>query len=187
MVFNMNQSQLLSYLTRMDEALRQDTMLTVYGSAAFILLGEEDRTSLDIDVAAPYCRVDFSDLQQAAAIAGLPVNPPETHAGDHIEWILPLRLCLPAPRPETELVLWHGRKLTVRTVSPAELIASKLIRYDEIDQSDIQYLCAQREIGFSEIEAAVRSLPSPFNDDAVIHENLKNLRMDLSVWKGKKA
>jgi hypothetical protein len=181
----MNKSQLLDYLQRMDEALRADAVLTIYGSGAFILLGEEDRTSLDIDVAAPYSRVDFTDLQQAAEKAGIPVNPAETHSADHIEWVLPLRLCLPPPQPGTEQELWRGRRLTVKTVSPPELIASKLIRYDEIDQSDIQFLCAQRTIAFEEIARAVQSLPPPFDQDALVQQNLENLRADMLVWKGK--
>lgn len=183
----MNKAQLLTYLERIDEALRRDSELTVYGSAAFILLGEEDRTSLDIDVAGPYSSVEFPDLEQAARRAGLAVNPEQTDAGDHLEWVSALRLCLPPPRPETEIVLWRGRRLTVKTVSIEELIASKLIRYDEIDQSDIQFLCAQRPVDFRRIEAAVQSLPAPFNEEPLIRENLRNLKQDMGMWKGGSA
>ena len=31
---------------------------------------------------------------------------------------------------------------------------------------------------------AVRSLPPPFNQDAVVIENLKNLRNDMAIWMG---
>ena len=178
----MNKHELLSYLERIDNALKYDTTLYVYGSAVFMLLNEPDRISLDIAVAGPYSQADLGDFRQAASQAGLPVDPDENYSSDHIEWISQLRLCLPKPSPETEMMLWQGRKLTIKTVSPAELIASKLIRYDEIDRSDIQYLCFQRKIDFSEIEAAVKILPSPFNRDPMVLDNHKNLKTDMQIW-----
>jgi hypothetical protein len=180
----MNKTQLVKYLEQIDAGLQHDAELVVYGSAAFILLGEEERTSLDIDVAGPYSKADSADFQQAARQAGLPVNPEETTSGEHIEWVPALRLCLPSPQPETEQILWRGHKLKVKTVSVAELIASKLIRYDEIDQSDIQFLCAQRPVEWPRVAEAVRSLPSPFNEDALVKENLENLRRDMAIWRG---
>lgn len=178
----MNKQELLSYLSKIDAALKRDSTLCVYGSAAFILLDEEDRTSLDIDVAAPYSDVDFDDLKQAAEKAGLSINPDEAGSSEHIEWISPLRLCLSRPDPETEILLWSGKKLKVKTVSSADLVASKLIRYDEIDQSDIQYLCTQTRMDFESIEAAVKSLPAPFDRDVILLENLRNLESDLQMW-----
>jgi hypothetical protein len=167
----------------MDRALTHDAELVVYGSAAFILLGEQDRISLDIDVAAPYSKANLPDLQQAAQQAGLPINPEDGAAGDHIEWVSPLRLCLPVPSPGNEMILWRGRKLTLKTGSPEALIASKLIRYDPIDQADIQFLCSQRAIDFANIEAAVATLPPPFAEDALVRENLANLKRDMVIWK----
>lgn len=178
----MNKPELLSYLERIDNALKHDTRLYVYGSAAFILLNEPDRISLDIDVAGPYSQADIGDVRQAAAQAGLPLDPDENYSSDHIEWISQLRLCLPKPNPETEMLLWQGRKLTIKTVSPAQLIASKLIRYDEIDRSDIQYLCFQRKIDFSEIEAAAKTLAPPFNRDPIVLDNLEDLKVDMKIW-----
>jgi len=179
-----NKSELLAYLTGLDQALQQPAMLCVYGSAALILLDEPDRTSADVDVAAPYSRADFGDLQRAAALAGLPVNPDESHRGDHIEWIAALRLCLPPPETGTEIVLWQGTRLTIKTVPVPQLIASKLVRYDAIDQSDIQYLCSQTKVDFLSVAAAVRTLPPPFDRDALVLENLRNLETDLKLWRG---
>jgi len=81
------------------------------------------------------------------------------------------------------MILWQGEKLTIKTASVPELVASKLIRYDEIDQGDIQYLCSQSPISFSDAESAVRRLPPPFNADALVLENLENLRNDLQIWR----
>ena len=180
----MDKKQLIAYLEQIDLNPEQPAMLYIYGSAACILMDEPGRTSLDIDVAAPYSDADYVDLVHAAHAADLPVNPEEDTAGNHIEWIQSLRLCLPPPLPEQSLTLWQGSKLVIKCAPVAELIASKLIRYDEIDLADIQYLVSQNAPLFSEIEDAVGHLPPPFNRDMLVTDNLENLRNDLETWKG---
>jgi hypothetical protein len=181
-VIGMNKSELMAYLEGIDGGLKQPAMLYIYGSAVCILLDEPDRTSLDIDVAGPYSDAVYGDIVQAARNAGIPVNPDEQTSSNHIEWIQALRLCLPKPSQEGSMVLWQGEKLTIKTASVPELIASKLIRYDTIDQGDIQYLCSQSPLAISAVESAVRRLPPPFNTDALVLENLENLRHDLEMW-----
>lgn len=183
----MNKQLLTTYLERIDELLREETILYIYGSAAFILLDEPERTSLDIDVAAPYCRVNERAFRDAAVRAGVPVNPASDTAADHIEWISALRLCLPKPSAGSDIVLWRGRCLTVITGSVPALIASKLIRYDPVDRSDVQYLAHQRSVSFRDVEVAVKALPPPFNQDAVVLDNLNNFKNDLAVWNGNPA
>ncbi len=175
----------MAYLGQIDAHLNHPAMLYIYGSAACILLDEPDRSSLDIDVAAPYSDADYSDIEQAAKKAGIPINPDDEEAlsSNHIEWIQALRLCLPKPSPGNSLILWQGEKLTIQSASISELMASKLIRYDEIDQGDLQYLYSQSPIPFSEIESAALRLPPPFNTDALVLENLENLQTDLKMWK----
>jgi hypothetical protein len=180
----MNKAELMGYLERIDGALRQPTTLHIYGSAACMLLDEPDRTSLDIDVAGPYSQADEADVRRAAEAAGLPVNPGDAYGGDHMEWIGPLRLCLRPPVAGTEMTLWQGARLRVQTGSAADLVASKLIRYDAIDRSDVQYLVTQAGVSFGDIEAAARRLPAPFARDPLVIENLQNLRADLAIWGG---
>ncbi len=179
-----NKVELISYLERIDLVLNEQATLHIYGSGACILLDEPDRTSLDLDVAGPYSKVDEADLKSAAKSAGIPVNPPENYQGNHIEWVGALRLCLPPPTAEKTVVLWQGRKLKIVTASIPELVASKLIRYDEIDQGDIQYLLAQGNFKYSEIEIAVSKLPSQFAADQLVLENLLNLKVDMNIWEG---
>lgn len=186
-VRTVDKAKLVVYLERIDRELKHPATLCVYGSAAYILLDEPDRTSLDVDIAAPYSNADYADFSRAAAAAGLPVNPDEHYAGEHIEWIAGLRLCLPPPSPETDITLWQGRLLTLKTVAIEQLVASKLIRYDEIDQSDIRYLMAQRRMGYGRIEAAARLLPDPFDRDPVVLENLRNLKTDMEMWGDQQA
>lgn len=179
----MNKVAILKKLALIDENLRSSATLCLYGSGAFILLDEEDRTSLDLDIAGPYSKVDFSDFCRAAEAAGLEVNPHETTDADHIEWISVVRLCLANPSSTESVVLWEGRKLTVFTVSPPDLIASKLIRYDEIDQSDINYLIFQMNISYASIVQAVTRLPVSFRTDVMLLDNLKNLEQDINLWR----
>jgi hypothetical protein len=121
-------------------------------------------------------------FRAAAQRIGLPVNPADDFEGDHIEWVGSLRLCLAPPVAETRQVLWQGARLTVFTLPPADLVASRLIRYDPTDQADIQFLLTQCRLRHPEIIEAVDRLPTPFRDDALVRENLTNLQRDMGRW-----
>ena len=179
----MRQDELRAYLERLDAALPGPALLHIYGSAALILLDMPDRTSLDLDVAGPYCRLDEGALRAAAAAAGLPVNPDPDTPHDHIEWVSALRLCLPPPDAASDLTLWRGRQLTVKTNALPALIASKLIRYDALDRGDVQYLVNLRPVTYAEVAAAAARLPPPFEKDPLVAENLENFRADLALWR----
>ena len=178
----MDKASLTEYLERLDRALSSPTRLCIFGSGAFILLDEPGRTSLDLDVAAPYSQANLPDLERAADEAGLPVNPPEDYSGDHIEWVSAARLCL-APPGDTGALLWQGKQLLVVTVGFPDLIASKLIRYDSMDQSDIRYLMLQAGIDWRRVADAVERLPAGFRNDPTLRENLRDLQVDLTLWK----
>jgi len=179
-----NKQQLLDHLGRLDAGLTAPATLCIYGSAAGILLDEPERTSLDLDVAAPYSQADFADVARAAANAGLPVNPAPDVQVDHLEWIQATRLCLAPPVAERLVTLWQGTRLKIVTVPPADLIASKLIRYDALDQADIAYLLSQQRLAWSDVAAAVQRLPEPFRHDPVIRDNLENLKADFRQLSG---
>jgi len=180
----MDKNRILKIFGVIDDHLESSALLCLYGSGAFILLDEEDRTSLDLDIAAPYSQVEFPDFNRAVELAGLSINPEEDTNSDHIEWVSVVRLCLADPSTTESIVLWEGKKLEVFTVSPADLIASKLIRYDEIDQSDVHYLVFQMNITFEAIEQAVERLPDSFRKDVIITDNLAILKQDILSWKG---
>lgn len=178
----MNSAELRSHLERLDAALTAPARLCVYGSAAAMLLGQDDRTSLDVDVAGPYSEADETAIRAAANRIGLPVNPPEAYQGDHIEWVGAARLCLAPVDPATAVTLWQGRNLMLFTLPVPDLIASRLIRYDPIDLADIEYLAVQARVEFEAIAAAARRLPTPFRDDVLVQENLANLCRDMRRW-----
>ncbi|MBI4324822.1 MAG: hypothetical protein HY674_06105 [Chloroflexi bacterium] len=178
----MDATTLRQHLVRLDSALGESARLCIYGSAALMLMGEEGRVSVDVDVAGPYSTVNEAALAEAARAARLPVNPPEDFAEDHLEWVGPARLCLAAPRPDESVVLWQGRWLTVFTLPPSDLAASRLIRYDPIDQADIQFLIVHGRVRYEDIAQAVHRLPVAFRDDVLVRENLENLRRDMQRW-----
>jgi hypothetical protein len=179
----MDKTALLEHLRQLDAAMQSSARLCVFGSGALILLGEPGRTSLDLDVAASYSQVALPELEQSAAAVHFPVNPPPEFEGDHIEWIGPLRLCLAPPQTTKTVPLWSGRRLEVFTVAPADLAASKLVRYDELDRADIQFLCEQTVLGWDDIAEAAQRLPNPFRNDPVVRDNLNSLKTDMSLWK----
>lgn len=178
----MDSASLRSHLERLDAALTGPARLCVYGSAAAMLLGQDDRTSLDVDVAGPYSDADEAMVRVAAEQAGLPVNPPEAYQGDHIEWVSSARLCLPPVDPENAVTLWQGGRLLLFTLPVPDLVASRLIRYDPIDQADIEFLTVQARVDFEAVAAAVKRLPESFRDDVMVRENLENLRRDMLRW-----
>jgi len=178
----MNKAEVIAYFEGIDCALRSQATLYIYGSAACMLLDEPERISLDLDVAGPYSSADQGDLRRAAEAAGLPVNPDTDYAGDHIEWVGPLRLCLRPPEKGEGITLWQGERLRIETGSIADLVASKLIRYDDLDRSDIQYLLSSSRLPFRAIAAAAARLPPPFADDVLVRQNLDHLQEDMAIW-----
>lgn len=181
----MNKAEIIAYLTRLDGEVSSPLLLYLYGSAVIILLDAPDRTSLDIDVAGPYSAGNRAEFEQASQRAGLPVNPDPAFPGNHVEWVGPLRLCLPPPHENREgLVLWQGAKVTVCSGCVEDLVASKLVRYDATDRADVQYLFAQFSFEWSSVREATERLPHPFKTDPVVLDNLINLEADMRMWKG---
>lgn len=178
----MDKKRLVEYFAQVDERLTHPAELLIYGSAAFILLDEEARTSLDLDVAGPYSKLNYEEFRQASRQAGLEVNPDGLDAAEHVEWISGARLCLAPPESAGTLTLWQGRQLVVKTVAAADLVASKLIRYDPVDQSDVRYLVSQMKVSHAEVAGAVARLPPGFRNDALVRENLDNLKEDMRLW-----
>lgn len=178
----MDKNRLVEYFAQVDGRLTSPAELLIYGSAAFILLDEEDRTSLDLDVAGPYSKLDFEEFRQASRQAGLDVNPAGMDSADHVEWIAGARLCLAPPESTGTVTLWQGRNLVVKTVAAPDLVASKLIRYDAIDQSDVRYLISQMRLKYDDVAQAAERLPSGFRSDVLVRENLKNLQEDMRLW-----
>jgi hypothetical protein len=181
----MNKLELLKLLAKLDAALTSPTILHIYGSAVVILLDAPERTSMDMDVAGIYSSANQAELERVASSIQFPLNPDAHYDGAHIEWVGPLRLCLPPPTTN-DLILWQGGKLTIKTGSIEDLVASKLIRYDLTDQADIQFLFFQSKFTLESVRESVSRLPTTFRGDALVLENLENLARDIALWKDEK-
>lgn len=174
------------YFVRLDALVAPGTVLYVYGGAAVALLGSGIRTTMDVDVAESYSHFDRATFAAASAKAGLPVNPGAEYESAFLELVGALRLCLPKPTAEKPgLELFKGANLTVRTGSAADLIASKLVRYDEQDQQDVQFLLKAGAVTLSAVRESVSRLPETFREDALVRENLGNLEGDMRMWGAK--
>lgn len=75
-----------------------------------------------------------------------------------------------------------GVNLVVRTGSGADLVASKLYRYSEQDQEDIQFLMRRGGVTLDAVREAVTRLPERFREDVSVAENLGNLERDVELW-----
>lgn len=180
---NVNRATIAEYFVRLDELVASGTELYIYGGAAVAALGADIRTTMDIDVAEPYSRFDHNAFPVASAKAGLPVNPPEDYDAAFLEMVGAFRLCVPEPTIERSgQIVFKGANLTVRTGSVADLVASKLIRYDEQDQQDIQFLLGNGRATLDEIRESVGRLPPTFRDDPLVRDNLSNLETDMRIW-----
>lgn len=180
-----NEQEAEAYFTRLDPLVDPDTVLFIIGGSAIAQLGAKIRVTADIDVALPYSKLDLSRFAEASAAAGLPVNPSFGYQGAYIELVRPLMLTLPRPESDDScIVLFKGVNLTVKTSSPADLVASKLYRYSEQDQEDIQFLMQSCKTKIESVKEAVSRLPERFREDVLVLENLANLEADLRVWEG---
>ena len=89
---------------------------------------------------------------------------------------------MPTPADGVQ-VLYRGLNLTVKTGSMADLIASKLVRYNIKDMQDIQFLISTAPVKYEDVKAAVARLSLTFRNDPLVKENLENLKTDMELWR----
>lgn len=187
LITEINEQTVREYFSRLDALVGSKTELFVIGGSAVALLGAKIRTTVDVDVAMPYSMMDVAAFAEASEKAGLPVNPAFGYQGAYIELVQPLMLTLPRPKSDETLpVLFQGTNLTVRTGSGADLVASKLYRYSEQDQEDIQFLMLRGGVTLEAVRESVSRLPERFRDDVLVTENLGNLERDAEQWRRQK-
>ena len=181
-----NEATLAGYFERLDPLVRPGTELFVFGGAAIVLLGARIRTTIDIDVAAPYSRIDMENFREASEKAGLPVNPPPGYQGAYIEIVGQRMLALPVPRDGEATILFRGMNLVVKTSSDSDLAASKLVRYDSTDRSDVEYLAGLGRVTVQSVRDSVQRMGAGLRDDVLVAENMANLESDLAMWRAAK-
>lgn len=178
-----NEEVLRGYFARLDPLVSKGTTLFIFGGGAVALLGAKIRTTIDLDVAAPYSTFSEAEFAKASEQAGLPVNPPLGYQGAYVEFVGKRMLALPpSASSDDEEILYHGDNLTVKTGSAADLVASKLCRYDEQDSSDVQFLVRECGARLDDVKRSLERLPAQIRGDVIVRENLANLEADMAIW-----
>jgi hypothetical protein len=153
----------LQALARINQSLQQQgatARLTLVGSATGILMGQPDRSSVDLDVWRPTSRYEFAALKKAVEDAGLVFNPksaldPETPYVQLIEPGIVQIGMFEHPEP-----LEKFGALQLDRPPIANLVASKLVRAETKDIEDITYLLANYRPARGDIAKAIQSMPA---------------------------
>ena len=93
-----NKTELIGYLERLDRALAAPATLHIYGSAAFMMLDEPDRTSLDIDVAIALDHLTLAAVEEGLEISHVADLPGRTGLGSSSSFTVGLLRALHALR-----------------------------------------------------------------------------------------
>lgn len=179
-IIRMDGARLREILERLDQALGVDTVLDLHGGAAVLLLGMPERTTLDIDV-LPFSRFEHGSLRRACQEAGVLFEPldAEDLEKEYLEIIPTSTLVLPEPDPESRYdTVFHGKRLTVRTPPPADLVIGKLRRLEPDDLSDIAFLVGRFSLCKVDLESAFARLSARLRRDPVILDNFRYLLED---------
>lgn len=130
-------------LKKVAEHLKSQTRLTLMGSGATMLSGQDFRASIDLDVWKPTSSYAEKDLQDAVEAAGLLFNPKdEDPSTPYIQIVEPGICQLGSFTPRT---LEKKTNLSLEIPPPENLIASKLKRANPKDLEDIAWTYAHEE------------------------------------------
>ena len=168
-----SRAALTALFERMDLALEatqnpRAQTLCVFGAAAVLLYGSDERQTQYIDVWRSASAINDRDLAEMARHAGLDLNP-EAMDPDRIylqvvgDGVVRLpaysheKAAWPGGKPSE--ILWAGRFLTIAAPPPEIVAAAKLARADPSDIEDIIYIMAKRQITLDLIAEAVESFP----------------------------
>lgn len=177
---SMDQSRLRRILEDLDAALETDCLLLIRGGAAALVLGLDQRVTMDIDV-LPESRFVEADLRAACRRAGIGFNPDDKDAveTEYLETVPDETLVLPRPSESIPYnTVFRGRRLTVKTPPAADLVVGTLQRLDPEDLADVAFLVRRFGLTRQDIEEAVGRLPERFREDPVIRDNLRYVLED---------
>jgi len=168
-------------LRKISENLPSATQLTLMGSGATMLSGQDFRASMDLDIWKPTSQFKPQELQHAVESCGLLYNPTEDEpATPYIQIVEPGICQLGSFQPRR---LETKKNLALEIPPPENLIASKLKRANPKDLEDIAWILAHEEyIGNptpceETIQAIIRSFPKTAREPAL--ENLVFLKLLL--------
>ena len=173
--YRLNAEQMRSALERIAQHLKNPVSLCIIGSGPGILGGQPDRLSIDIDVWNKASNFAYADLRQACEKAGLLFDPKDEIQPDkpYIQ-IVDAGIVQVGKFSEKTPVLKEGL-LVVERPPMENIVASKLLRMNETDLTDVGFLVARYGIKKSQVEKVIASFPAEQRETA--RENLVYLDM----------
>lgn len=159
-------------LTDLAQALDKEgapLRLCLIGSAACLFGGMEGRTSADLDIWKPASDYDRRELQAAAIQAGLLFDPKQTLEPDrpYLQLIEPGLTQLGEFEP---VFIERIGRLQLYRPPVENLIAAKLIRAEQKDLGDIQFLVSRHRPELQRVREIIATFPQPARERAT--ENL---------------
>ena len=174
-----DRSRLESILAALGAGLEKPTRITIVGSSAAMISGQDDRQTPAIDVWQPTSDFDVADLRVACTKSGLLYDPKGHIKADdlYIQILRPGITMFPRTFETTELGRYGN--LTV-DMPPVELVvATKLARASETDLEDAAWWVANSSVSRDAIEEAIKLIPQAANRESA-RENL--IFMDVVMF-----
>lgn len=120
----------------------QKLRVRILGGASMLLLGLRERTTVDIDIAATDDSVEFQKLCNKLNIPVDIITIATTVDLNHCDMV----------------GVFHGKMLTVDSVTPRDLIKLKLERFYKQDPEDIYAIIESKSISFDEFKNIVTDM-----------------------------
>jgi len=132
----------LDFFEKVDRELNKKLSITILGGASIVLLDFKDRATHDIDVAPPIDPL----LLEAGNKNGIPIQ----YVGSLVSTV-DFAHCEKA-------IVFEGKFLTVQSISPEELIKSKLERFQKQDPEDIYSIVEKTNYSYESFKALVKEM-----------------------------
>lgn len=162
---------LAEILGQMDEkaaSLGYKQTLCLFGAAAILLYGSNERQTQDIDVWRAASTLNDRAIAQIAEAAELDLNPTDIDPDRiYLQIVSEGVVRLPAFDHGTNLwsngkpneILWQGNALTIVAPPPEIVAAAKMIRGEPQDIEDVLFLMASKGVADKDIRKALSSFP----------------------------
>ena len=154
---DLDKSQLLNLLVRLDEELERKIVLVAVGGTALTLLDAKPST-LDIDVTGPSEDIAIFDRAEKAIPHGFKID--KYKDGAVFTQILPDDYLKKSKRIRTNL-----RNIDLRALHPIDIVATKIGRLDEWDKQDIETCIRKFHLSKNRIDKRSREVQYAGNED----------------------
>lgn len=136
----------LDFFEKVDLDLNKKLSITILGGASIVLLGFKDRATHDIDVAPPADPL----LVKVGKKNGIPIQ----YVGGLVSTVDFVHC--------KKSLVFKGKLFTVHSISPEELIKSKLERFHKQDPEDIYSIIEKTNYSYESFKALVKEMRIDF-------------------------